>query len=131
MNTSKINNIDNKSYTYYYEELLLSQVLATAKEIHKRLIHEECKLATECHPGAAYITLNLKNGDVVYVARGRKYNQVTKDYTYTVQILEDAEDNKLQLVMSNQYRADRGIKSEVPDNMLPIAAKIIRMNKRK
>ena len=77
------------SKMYYIEEIPMSLISATEKEIESRLRADECRLATECSCGAAYITLNLKNGGTMYVARGKKYDSENDRYIYTVQLLDE------------------------------------------
>lgn len=129
MKSNTMNSTDNMAY--FYEELPMKQVLATTKEIHKRLNADDMNLALKCSPCAAYITLNLNNGDVVYVARKRDYQSASDNYKYTVQVLEDNDENQLDVVHATTYVSDGSITSEVPDNMLTVAAKVIRMSKRR
>ena len=105
------------TYEYYYQELPMSKIIAVENEIEKRLYAEELKLATKCNPGAAYITLNMKNGSTLYVARAQKWNG--KSYTKHVQLLS----SDLEVLASNEYEEDE----EYP--LMMIAVKILRLSK--
>ena len=105
--------------TYYIDEIPMKQIIATEKEINKRLYQDELKLACKCSPVPAFITLNLKNGMTVYVARERRWNSSTKKYMYHVQLL----DEDVQVIMSNEYQEDN------ISGLTSIAIKIIRLNR--
>lgn len=105
------------AYEYYYQELPMRKIIAVEDEIEKRLCAEELKLAAEYNPGAAYITLNMKNGSTLYVARNSKWNG--KGYTKHVQLLN----SELEVLASNEYKDDE----EYP--LMMIAVKILRLSK--
>ena len=114
----------------YYEEIPMDMILATIKELENRLRAEELKLAVECATQLpAYVTLNLKNGEKLYVARAEKWNGKTQKYEYTVQLLDD----DTNVLLSTHYTEEGG--QHFNDNHYPveplfmIAVKIIRRNK--
>ena len=78
------------SKAYYIEEIPMSLISATEKEIEKRLRADECRLAEECACQlSAYTKLNLKNGGTLYVARNKKYDSENDRYIYIVQLLDE------------------------------------------
>lgn len=119
------------NYEYYYEELPMTMIYATIKELEKRLRAEELKLAAECHCGAAFVTLELKNGEKLHVARGKQWDGASNQYKYTVQLLDD----DCKVLLSNSYTEEAGV--HFNDNHYPvepmfqIAVKIIRRNRYK
>ena len=105
------------TYNYYYQELPMSKIIAVENEIEKRLYAEELRLATECNSGTAYITLNMKNGSTLYVARAQKWNG--KSYTKHIQLLN----SDLEVLVNNEYEDDE----KYP--LMMIAVKILRLSK--
>lgn len=116
------------NYEYFFEEIPMSMILVTIKEIEKRLRAEELRLAEECSAGAAYVTLNLKKGGTVYVARAKKWLGDKAQYQYTVQLL----DEDLKVLISQSYTEENGTHFDDDhypvDPMVAIAARIIRRN---
>lgn len=118
-------------YAWCYEEIPASLINLTIAEIEKRLEMEELKLAMKCAPSPAFITLELKNGDVVYVTRKQKWNG--KNYTYTVQLLRDEDETCMQVLYQVEYVENNGEYFR-PDGypivpLFMLAVKIIRLNK--
>ena len=124
-------------YTYYYEEIPLELVYATINEIEnkKRLKEDELKIAMKCSSVSVFITLELKNGKKVYVARKKTCNNEIKNYEYKVQLLADNDDDELEVLTSADYTEKDGkYFTKNGDSIIPlfmIAVKIIRLNKRK
>ncbi len=76
-----------KGYTNYYEELPLSWIINTEKELEKRFKEDEYKLALKCCTyQPAMIELHCKNGKDFVAARKRLY--VDGQYQYHVQLLD-------------------------------------------
>jgi len=105
--------------TYFIDEIPMKQIIATEKELNKRLYQDELKLACKCSPSPAFITLNLHNGMTVYVAREKKWKSDIKKYTYHVQLL----DEDVKIIMSNEYEESNN------SGLTAIAMKIIRLNR--
>lgn len=106
---------------YYWDEIPMSKIVATERELEKRLRDEELKLATKCSPCAAFIVVKLKKtGQSFVVARDRRWNSQKGEYEITYQVLSD---DCRHVVES--YRVSE--KSDAP--LFTVAVRLIRLNR--
>ena len=83
-----MNELNAKGYEYYYEELPLSWIISTEKELEKRFKEDEYKLVLKCRTyQPAMIELHCKNGKNFVAARKKLY--VNGQYQYRIQLLDD------------------------------------------
>ena len=106
---------------YYFEEIPMTKIIATEKELDKRLRDDEYRLALKCHPGAAFITVKLnKTNQSFVVSRARRWDSENNEYKIKYQIL--SEDCK--------HIVEDYIVSEHDKNQLfTVAVQLIRLNR--
>ncbi len=105
-----------KGYTYYYEELPMSWITNTEKELEKRFKADEDKLALKCKTyQPAMIELHCKNGKDFVAARKRLY--VDGQYQYHVQLLDASCENVLLSYYYNE------------EDMYPLFALAVKINR--
>lgn len=106
---------------YFFEEIPMSKIVATERELENRLYAEELKLSAKCSPSPAFIVVKMKKtGQAFVVARARRWNSQKGEYEITYQVLSD---DCRHVVES--YRVSE--KSDAP--LFTVAVRLIRLNR--
>lgn len=106
---------------YFFEEIPMSKITATERELEKRLRDEELKLATKCSPAAAFVVVKMKKTNQEFVvARARRWDSEKGEYEVSYQILSDDCEHIVE-----SYR----VSEHAEHQLFTVAVRLIRLNR--
>ena len=105
----------------FFEEIPMTKIAATERELEKRLHEKELDLATKCHPGAAFIVVKMKKTNQEFVvARARRWDDKKGEYEHSYQILSDDCEHVVEAYRRWQHEEHQ---------LFTIAVRLIRLNR--